>query len=323
MPRKQGGRGLISIEDCVKMEVSNLKSHLVESCEILLTGAKYVLYGDIESENIESGDEYKRRMFELRNQRLVDKKMHGKFFRDVSEVASVKSGSWITSGRVTKSGEGLLFAAQEQALPTNWLNAKITGESDDANCRRCKKMVETVSHLVSGCSELAQYEYRKRHDRMGLKVYWDLCKKYGIKCSEKWYEEIPDSVRVSKCGYYELWWDRPVETPAKLEHNRPDVIVIDRVLNHWNIIDFSVPNDKNVVSKEMEKVDHYNPLAYEIRKMNKVTTKIVPLVVGALGVVSNNLIKNLEYLQIPESFITMQVSAVLGTSIILRKVLNI
>jgi len=28
-------------------------------------------------------------------------------------------------------------------------------------------------------------EYKKRHDRMGLKVYWELCKKYGMECSEK------------------------------------------------------------------------------------------------------------------------------------------
>ena len=72
------------------------------------------------------------------------------------------------------------------------------------------------------------------------------------------------------------------------EHNRPDVVVIDKKAKHWTLIDFSVPLDQNVLKKEEEKVLHYTPLAYEVRKLHKVTTRIVPLVVGALGVVTSN-----------------------------------
>ena len=49
---------------------------------------------------------------------------------------------------------------------------------------------------------------------------------------------------------------------------------------------------------------------------------IVPLVVGALGVVTSNLQTNLKGLQIPDVLGSMQVSAVIGTSIILRKILS-
>ena len=93
-------------------------------------------------------------------------------------------------------------------------------------------------------------------------------------------------VRVSEDGMFEIWWDRPVETANKLDHNRPDVVLIDRRKKHWTIIDFSVPNDKNVVTKEEEKIDKYTKLGYEIRKLHKVSTNLVPLVVGALGTVS-------------------------------------
>ena len=41
----------------------------------------------------------------------------------------------------------------------------------------------------------------------------------------------------------DFWWNRSVETAAKLDHNRPDVILIDKVEKHWTIIDFSCPND--------------------------------------------------------------------------------
>jgi len=74
--------------------------------------------------------------------------------------------------------------------------------------------------------------------------------------------------------------------------------------------------------RKEEKVTHYTPLSYEIRKLHKVSTKIVPLVVGALGVVTENLEANLKSLQIPEVLGSMQVSAVIRTAIILRKVLS-
>ena len=157
---------------------------------------------------------------------------------------------------------------------------------------------------------------------MGLRVYWEVCKKHGIKCSEKWYQETPDSVRVSGCGKFEVWWDRKVVTPKELEANRPDLVFLDKENKHWTIVDFSVPNDANVDKKEQEKIDKYSPLAYEIRKMNHVTVKVIPLVVGSLGAVSNNLEKYLSYLDIGYIQTCMQKSAVIGTTAILKKVLN-
>ena len=231
MKRCDGGRGLISIEDCVRMEEANLRNYLRNSAflpDFLLMGAKNVLIGEEECLSEEctrgefelhseecfresSGAEIKERLLKERGERVLEKKLHGKFFRDVREVAATENMfDWVKCGSVNKSTEGFVFAAQEQALQTNWLKARITGESDDARCRKCKKQDETVAHLVSGCSVLAQSDFKTRHDRMGLRVYWGLCKKYGVNCSEKWYEECPDSVRKSGCGKFEIWWNRPV-----------------------------------------------------------------------------------------------------------------
>ena len=74
---------------------------------------------------------------------------------------------------------------------------------------------------------LAQLEYKKRHDTMGLRVYWELCK-YGVKCSKKLFEECPERVKTSECGEFEIWWDRSVETFKRLDHNRPDIVVLDK-----------------------------------------------------------------------------------------------
>jgi len=50
----------------------------------------------------------------------------------------------------------------------------IMGEGVDAKCSKCRMQIETVSHLAGGCGVLAQLEYKARHDRMRLRVYWEL-----------------------------------------------------------------------------------------------------------------------------------------------------
>ena len=89
---------------------------------------------------------------------------------EVGDVGYSSAFEWVSSGSVNKNIEGFVFAAQEQALPTNFLKARITDESEDAKCRVCKKELETVTHLVSSCGVLAQKEYKVRHDKMGLSV---------------------------------------------------------------------------------------------------------------------------------------------------------
>ncbi len=81
-------------------------------------------------------------------------------------------------------------------------------------------------------------------------------------------------ISVSEDGMDEIWWDWSVETTQKMQHNRPDVTVLDR--------------DNNLMAKEDEKIHNYSlPLAREIRKMHRVSTKVIPLVVGCLWVVSS------------------------------------
>ena len=86
-----------------------------------------------------------------------------------------------------------------------------------------------------------------------------------------------------------IYWDRKVETAKDLSHNRPDVVVVDKRKGKWTLVDFSVPMDNNVVKKEDERVEKYIQLDQEIRKMHKVNTEIIPIVIGALGTVPKRL----------------------------------
>jgi len=45
---------------------------------------------------------------------------------------------------------------------TNAIKVKTNKQEDDVRCRMCKDREETVAHLTSECSKLAQLEYKKR-----------------------------------------------------------------------------------------------------------------------------------------------------------------
>ena len=46
----------------------------------------------------------------------------------------------------------------------------------------------------------------------------------------------PDEVRMSEDGKVEIWWDRSVKTTRKLEHNHPDITVLDQVARRWTLL---------------------------------------------------------------------------------------
>ena len=59
------------------------------------------------------------------------------------------------------------------------------------------------------------------------------------------------------------------------------------------IIDVAIPEDGRVREKKDEKVEKYQNLAREVRKMSGVRTKVIPVVVRALGSIPLRLNDNL------------------------------
>ena len=216
------------------------------------------------------------------------------------------------------------MVAQEQALKTKWRKSTIEGsEDEDGLCRICGKWFETVKHLVSGCSELAKKQYRIRHDKVGSRIHWELCRKYGIECASKWYDHVPSSVCKSKDGLYELYWDRKILTGCGIEFTKPDLVIVDHVNKKWTIVDFCIPWDGNVKAREDEKKEKYSPLAVKIRSIFKVKTETIPIVIGALGTVPKRLPGFLHDLGVPDVIGCMQTCALLGTQRILKNALSI
>ena len=65
-------------------------------------------------------------------------------------------------------------------------------------------------------------------------------------------------------------------------HNRPDIILVEKAIRKWTIIYIVVPSDLNVVRTEDWKVEKYQDLAFEVKRIHHVDSAILPVVIGAI-----------------------------------------
>ena len=83
------------------------------------------------------------------------------------------------------------MAAQNSAIRTNHINARIDKTQQNNKCRLCDDRDETLNHIISECSKLAQKEYKARHDRVGKVIHGEMCKKFKFDHTNKWYMHNP------------------------------------------------------------------------------------------------------------------------------------
>jgi len=84
----------------------------------------------------------------------------------------------------------------------------------------------------------------------------------------------------------------------------------------------AIPADRNVVQKEAENKLKYKRLCIEIQRMWNLKCTIIPVIIETTGIVTRSLRKNLETVPGKRSIDSMQKAAILGTTHIIRKVLQ-
>ena len=80
------------------------------------------------------------------------------------------------------------------------------------------------------------------------------------------------------------------------------------------LIDVAIPADRNGVQKEAEKNLKYKSLCIEIQRTWNLKCTIVPVIIGASGIVTRSLRKHLEAVPGKHSIDSLQKTAVLGTA---------
>ena len=89
------------------------------------------------------------------------------------------------------------------------------------------------------------------------------------------------------------------------------------------MMDVAVPSDQNISLKEFQKLSKYKGFEIEVTKIWKLKTKIIPVVIGTLGMIKKGTQNSIN--QIPGKPSLKEMQKIVFTSIahILRKVLSI
>ena len=185
----------------------------------------------------------------------------------------------------------------------------------------CRKVDESIDHIVSSCSNLAQEEYKRRHDKQVKTVHWKLARNCNFEAGDKWYEHEPQSVLEDEG--YKILWGFSIQTDHVIEARRLDLVAVDKKERICKVIDFAVPGDSMIEEKEKGKIEKYQELGRKLQKIWNVKVKIIPLVVGSLDAIPKQFGNRLKQIGITVGTAQVQKTVLLGTARILRKVLEI
>ena len=319
--RKDGGRGLIGVENTVRNEENNFAWYIKNNEEELMIEVKNS--GFVNTEEAYDGKGKKQELENQRKQLWKEKRLHGQVIRENEHIDWESSWQWLKKGDLKAPTEALICSAQEQSLRTNYIRHHIDKTSESPLCRMCNEKGETVSHIVSECKSLAQREYKRRHDNVARYVHWILCEKANIdRTADAWYDHKPDGVLEN--DEFKILWDINIQCDRIIEARRPDIIFIDKKEKFCKIIDIAIPGDSRVNEKEREKMEKYQLLKDElVRLWDLKKVNVIPVVIGALGLVSSKCKRHLEKLEKNIEMNIIQKTALLGTARILRKVLSL
>ena len=208
VPRKDGGRELASIEDSVDTSIQRLEDYVEKHERGLITAIRNNTDNTIDN-----------RMTITRKQTWDGKQLHGHSRRLINNISRNKTWTWLRKGNFKRETESLLMAAQNSAIRTNHIKARIDKTQQDSKCSLSSDRDETINHIISECSKLAQKEYKVRHDWAGKVIHWEMCKKFKYDHANKWCMHNPAPV---------LKWDFDIQTDHVISDRRQGLIIINK-----------------------------------------------------------------------------------------------
>ena len=114
VPRKSGGRGHASIEDSVDASIQRLE-YYIEKHE----------WGLIKAIINNTDNTIDNRMIKTRKQKWEGKQLYGRFKQLINNISHDKTRTWLRKGNFLRETESLLMAAENSAIRTNHIKARI------------------------------------------------------------------------------------------------------------------------------------------------------------------------------------------------------
>jgi hypothetical protein len=113
----------------------------------------------------------------------------------------------------------------------------------------------------------------------------------GIETTENWYSHIPEAV----CQHEDITvlWNQGIQTDREVLANRPDMIIKNKKDKICLLINVAIPSNRNVIQKEPENKLKYKNLSIEIQRMWNMNCFVILVIIGATGIVTRGLNKEL------------------------------
>ena len=191
------------------------------------------------------------RMTTTRKQKWEKKQRYGRFKRLISNISHQKTWTWPRKGNLKRETESLQIAAQDNAIRTNHIKARIDKTQQNSKCRLCDDRDEAINHIISEYSKLAEKESKARHNWVVKVILWEMCKKFKFDHTKKWYVHNPAPVLENDT--HKLLWDFNIQMDHLIPAKRLDLIIINQ---KWfekricKIVDFAVPADYRINLRE-------------------------------------------------------------------------
>ena len=100
--------------------------------------------------------------------------------------------------------------------------------------------------------------------------------------------------------------DSKIQMDHVIQARNPDMIVINKRENTAQVLDFANQHDSRVDKKEIEKIENYQDLVRELKRLWDMKTVVIPKVVGVLGTMEMMLPKRLKDIGIKTNFGVIQ-----------------
>ena len=156
-------------------------------------------------------------------------------FKFELNIDLIASFAWLKQGELSSTAVRNVLAAQEGCLLTK-THRPHTKHSTDLSCRACKSSNETIAHIISSCPKWLPTLYVDRHDSAARNIYYKLCQKYDLVPPHYTQQVLP----VQENDTIKLYWNQPVQTKKIIRHNKPDIILFDKVKKIALVIEFAI-----------------------------------------------------------------------------------
>lgn len=333
LPRHMGGRGLIDLEAHHAKEVDRLQRYFTKKNSPFHVQLKSEdNYTPLKLSNgTHTTMQYNN--IETLKKNWKSGAMKGKYPKNLEDenVDQTMSTRYLKKSNIFSETIGFMHAIQDKTIKTKNYMKYIMKQNVNDMCRLCGKITESIEHLSSGCSVLAPKEYTNRHNLVANVIHQALKNKIQASTtSVPYYKYNPQPVVENNDT--KLYWNMPIITDTNIQHNRPDIVMMDKETSRLNnngkgfIIDVAIPLDENMQKTYIEKIRKYQDLKYKITQMYKLSSvSVIPIVISSNGLVHKNTKQGLQAcgLNNAEHLIEIcQKSVILSTTSIIRKCLN-